>query len=637
MHAQHLGTDRNIHERTSLVGHLEGQPPDGDYQVVAVGTDNVTNTSGPSTSIPVTVDNTGPTGSVTYTNGYVTTTAVSVSFSATAVSGINATTGKLMRRTATLSAADCGAFGSYVQVGSTGLSSPYNDTTVVSGYCYQYEYVVSDYAGSQATITSSDTAEIDTTAPSIPVLIFSTGTNVIVSGTYVYYRPGATSGGFTVTASSTDSESGIASYNFPSLGTGWTATPGGLGIETYTWNASNPTTASGSLPVTATDGAGLTSSGSNSQNPFTMVADSTAPGGGALTANATAASSGGSSSYLTSGTTLTINSRTDYTETQSPTQSGLATSTLTIQSATLTNNSCGPYGSTTTINGTSSQTVASGYCYQLTLTGIDNVGNVASISTVVKVDTTAPVLTITTGGSNVYYSGSGTTVYFKSGGSGSFTITATDPETGIATTTFPAAPSGWTESPGTNSLTYTSTVRPRAARSTGVSAKNNAGSTTSENVTITVDTGPTGGALTVNGVAATSGGSTSSTSSTSFSIGSRTDYTDGGSGLKSSTLTVQSETFTNNTCGSAGSGGPFTTATTITGTTQPGGILADFCYLYTLTGTDNVGNTASISTTVQVLGAASQVVWITQPTTSTAGVAIVGPPRSRSRTRTAIR
>ena len=50
----------------------------------------------------------------------------------------------------------------------------------------------------------------------------------------------------------------------------------------------------------------------------------------------------------------------------------------------------------------------------------------------------------------------------------------------------------------------------------------------------------------------------------------------------------------------AGLGGPFTTATTITGTTQPSGIVGGFCYLYTLTGTDNVGNNASISTTVKV-------------------------------------
>ena len=56
------------------------------------------------------------------------------------------------------------------------------------------------------------------------------------------------------------------------------------------------------------------------------------PTGGALTVN-------GGSAYLTSGTTLTIDSRTDYTEAQTATQSGLASSTLAIRSATLTGNS----------------------------------------------------------------------------------------------------------------------------------------------------------------------------------------------------------------------------------------------------------------------------------------------------------
>ena len=223
-----------------------------------------------------------------------------------------------------------------------------------------------------------------------PDAAYSSESNVAVNGTYVYYRPGATSGSFTVTASSTDSETGIASYSFPSLGSGWTATPGSLGVETYTWSSANPTTASGNLTVTATNNAGLTSSGSNTTNPFTMVADSTAPTGGAVTVNGTPATTGGSSSYINSGTTLTLSGRTNYTETQSPTQSGLASSTLTIQSATLSNNSCGTFGSPTTISGTTSQTVASGNCYLLTLTGTDNVGNAASIISTVKVDTTAP-------------------------------------------------------------------------------------------------------------------------------------------------------------------------------------------------------------------------------------------------------
>jgi hypothetical protein len=160
-----------------------GQPLDGSYQVIAVGTDNVDNTDVvPSTSIPVTVDNTAPTGSVTYTNGYQNTTSVAVTFSATdGVSGINASTGQLLRASASLSGGTCGTFGSYSQVGTTGLTSPYTDNSVASGNCYRYEYVVSDYAGNQTTVTSADTVEIDTAAPSAtvtyPVTSTTYGTN----------------------------------------------------------------------------------------------------------------------------------------------------------------------------------------------------------------------------------------------------------------------------------------------------------------------------------------------------------------------------------------------------------------------------------------------------------------------------
>jgi hypothetical protein len=55
----------------------------------------------------------------------------------------------------------------------------------------------------------------------------------------------------------------------------------------------------------------------------------------------------------------------------------------------------------------------------------------------------------------------------------------------------------------------------------------------------------------------------------------------------------------NSTCGAAGSGGPYTTATTISGTSNPA-ITVGYCYVYTLTGTDNVGNATRISTTVKV-------------------------------------
>ncbi|HVP76092.1 MAG TPA: FN3 associated domain-containing protein, partial [Gaiellaceae bacterium] len=331
---------------------------------------------------------------------------------------------------------------------------------------------------------------------------------------------------------------------------------------------------------------------------FTAQSDSTAPAGGALTANGTAATGGGSTSYLTSGTTLTIDSRTDYTETQTATASGLAGSTLTIQSATLSNNSCGSYGAPSTISGTTSQTVSSGHCYLLTLTGTDNVGNTATISTTVMVDTTAPSAPTTFGFSsltNAYYPGSGSIVYFQGGSAGGFTATAsgaTDADTGIASYTYGAvAGAGWSNVAGVYSFTGISPTGTGSATAT-----NGAGLTgSSTSFTAQSDsTAPTGGALTANGTAATGAGSTSYlTSGTTLTINSRTDYTDAGSGLASSTLTIQSAPLSGNSCGSYGS------ASTISGTTSQT-VSSGNCYLLTLTGTDNVGNTASISTTVMV-------------------------------------
>src|SRR6185503_6685734 len=98
----------------------------------------------------------------------------------------------------------------------------------------------------------------------------------------------------------------------------------------YTFNASS-TTQTGS--VTATNSAGVTGSGL----AFTAKADTTAPTGGALVVN-------GGNPYITSGTTLTIDTRTDYSETPSATESGLAASTLTIEDGTLSGNSCTAYG-----------------------------------------------------------------------------------------------------------------------------------------------------------------------------------------------------------------------------------------------------------------------------------------------------
>ena len=430
---------------------------------------------------------------------------------------------------------------------------------------------------------------VDTTAPSAPTgFSFSGLTNAYYpgSGSIVYVRSGS-AGGFTALASgSTDADTGVATYNYGAIaGTGWANTGGA-----YTFTAASPT---GSASVTATNGAGVTGSGTS----FSAQFDSTAPSGGAFSANGTAASGAGTSSYLNSGTTLAINSRTDYTDGGS----GLASSTLTMQTGTLSGNSCSAYGAPATITGTTSQTVASSHCYLLTLTGTDNVGNAASISTTVMVDTTAPSAPSLaySAPTNAYYPGSGSIVYFKGGSAGGFTATASgsaDADSGIAGYTYPALGAGWSNAAGV--YTFTGGA---GTQSGSVTAQNNAGlSSAGTSFTAQSDTtAPTGGAFTANGIAASGAGTTSYINSgTTLAINSRTDYaetqTATASGLASSTLTIQSSTFSGGSCG--GFGAP----TTVTGTTSQT-VASGHCYLLTLRGTDNVGNqSSSVTTTVMV-------------------------------------
>ena len=150
---------------TSNPSQADGLVP---YTVNA--TDNSARTSTYSNNGAVTFDTTGPTGSVTYTNGYWTSTSASISFSATdgGGSGVSSSTGELKRATATLTNGTCGSFGTFTQVGTTGLASPFSDT-VSSASCYEYEYVVSDNVGNQGTITSTNVMKVDAIAPTVPI------------------------------------------------------------------------------------------------------------------------------------------------------------------------------------------------------------------------------------------------------------------------------------------------------------------------------------------------------------------------------------------------------------------------------------------------------------------------------------
>ena len=90
-----------------------------------------------------------------------------VSFSASdSGSGVNTANGELYRDPAPLSNGSCGTYTGYTAISaSIGATVSYTDNSVSSNTCYEYEYVVSDNAGNQATITSTDVVEVDTTAP----------------------------------------------------------------------------------------------------------------------------------------------------------------------------------------------------------------------------------------------------------------------------------------------------------------------------------------------------------------------------------------------------------------------------------------------------------------------------------------
>jgi Photosynthesis system II assembly factor YCF48 len=511
----------------------------------------------------------------------------------------------------------------FIAVGTTSWSLAFPVANFATAGGGDGTYVVKSFAtdssGNIQEPATTSTFLLDNTAPSnlLTLTAKSPAGSSVMSGNTVYYR-GTAGGSFKLVDAVADSGSGPASSTVAALGgttTGWTGTPGTVSTpaggpydsNTFTWAAG--TSSQPTETLTGTDAAGNTSTAAT----LTFTNDSTPPTGGALTVNGQSAGGAGTTSFA-SNAAFTIGTRTDYTDAAS----GLASSVLTVQSFALSSSNgiaagtCGapstPVSSPTVVTGTTQPGgIVTGRCYTYVLTGTDNVGNTATISTTVMLDTSAPsapapILSAATG--NTYVSG--TTVYTnpQAGKSGGFTVTATstDNDSGITEVNFPTltgfASGGGNDTSSPYATTYGWTGA--AATSTGVqtlTATNNANLTATGTITITPDTSPpVNGALTVDGLAASAAGTTSTDFSTTIAIGTRTDYSDSGSGLLSSTLTVESETLSGSTCGAAGSGGSYLTPTTIVGTTSPT-VTAGFCYVFTLTGIDRVGNTAAITTT----------------------------------------
>src|SRR5207244_3759894 len=172
-----------------------------------------------------------------------------------------------------------------------------------------------------------------------------------------------------------------------------------------------------------------------------------------------------------------------------------------------------------------------------TLTGTDHVGNSTSMSTIVKVDTTAPVApTISFTGlsaGNAFVAGA--TLFYRPSTGGTFVVTAngaTDPETGIKTGNAGYSFSSLTGFASTaqtgNRLDVTFDASSSGSGADSVAAVNNAGlSSSATPFAVTADSGaPTGGLLSINPYSG----------SLTLAIG-ETDFVDAASGIAGNVLT----------------------------------------------------------------------------------------------------
>jgi hypothetical protein len=240
----------------------------------APGAKTVTATNGTgmtaTDTVTIAADSTAPTGQTVSLSGgpWYSTLSVPLTLGAgsDAGAGVDTTRGIVERASATLTNGACGTFGTFATVTLTGGA----DTGVTSGSCYRYQYKAADNVGNVSTASAASAdAKVDATPPTTPSLLVTGFTNSAASGNVVYYRPGG-SGRFTVTAASTDGESGIASYTFPTVA-GFAVTGSGPSrIYSFT-NA--PSAPSAPVTVTVTNGSGLVSPGAS----FTLVPDSTPP------------------------------------------------------------------------------------------------------------------------------------------------------------------------------------------------------------------------------------------------------------------------------------------------------------------------------------------------------------------------
>jgi chitobiase/beta-hexosaminidase-like protein/Big-like domain-containing protein len=355
----------------------------------------------------------------------------------------------------TLSASDAGSGVAQVKYTTDGTDPVTSGTAVVYSGAFSVATTKTVKFYAKDNVTNSETVEskliqIDTSAPSAPALSYGSFTNASSSGSTVYYRPGV-SGGFTLTASATDPQSGVSSYSFPAAAAGWSLSGSGASRD-YSYSGA-PSVPGGGQNVTATNGAGLVSGASF----YTVSADSTAPAS-SIQCNGAACSAGW---Y---GGTVSVSL-----------SAGDAASGLGQIKYTTDGSDPATSGTAVLYSGAFSVATTKTVKY----VAIDSVGNVESVqSKLIQIDTSAPGAPSLSFGSYTNASASGSTVYYRPGVSGGFTVTgsATDAESGVSSYSFPAATAGWSGagSGASRDYSYSGTPTPPGGGE-NVTATNGAG------------------------------------------------------------------------------------------------------------------------------------------------------------------
>jgi chitobiase/beta-hexosaminidase-like protein len=583
--------------RTTYAWSANGANPSPGVKQISA-TNNAGQTSTNPTAFNVVKDDIAPTtGSVDATGLSGTggrysrsrTLSIALAPGGDAGAGLAVSGAQLLRASATLTynalaEGSCGAFGAFAQVGGNDPATPKGDIVPADRTCYRYQYLVPDKVGNQAAYLSPE-IKVDVSPPPAPTLSFSALTNAFWSGTgtTVFYRPGAGSGGFQVNASSTD-PAGVASYGFPTLPAGWSSTAGAFGSHSYSWTLANPTAPVGPEPVGATSKSGGAASAS-----FTATPDAAAPTGGSVTTV---------DGYWT-GTTVSV-----IHENGTDALSGVnsASGILEGATATLSAGGCETFGAfvLAATNPTSpySFAVTTGTCYKARYLISDHLGNQAAYlgAGTIKVDTVPPTDSLSLADA-VNASMTASTIYYRGNVNGSFEIVdaVADAASGPGSATFPAiSTTGWAHNVETISTPvagpyvsteYSWTASPAFPTAKTVIGRDAAGLAANASVTFTSDvTAPTGVNISyTNGVVSPS----------SIAI-TTNNGNDPGSGINLATVKIKrdSTTLVSGSCGSFP--GTYSTTVTLVGGADTN-VTRGNCYRYQYIVADHVGNVTTFN------------------------------------------